>query len=322
MAMVGGSSAALAAAPQINDPSDIKAIKALESDLAEQMDLGKVLKLFAPEAVVIDVSSPKVFVGHAELAQDFGPQLAKIQSMKAEFLDQDILSDGTLACAAQQVHLTMAMKDGKVEELSFRQLDALRKFKGTWLIQQQHMSVPADPKSLKAVMNGPLPVRGPIDWGANPLPGPRIGVAQAKADIRKWVEDIILVMPLEHLMGFYGPGDGEQVYNLHYPGTMRGRKEITDTWAPLFATLTSASLQMPYFTVDTDGLMAFQMSTQNLLLTLKDGTKQNLSLRQSDCLRHVDGKWHSFFQMLSFPVDPATGKSVTAVPFTASTRSP
>jgi ketosteroid isomerase-like protein len=124
------------------------------------------------------------------------------------------------------------------------------------------------------------------------------------------------------LMTFYGPQDGIQVYDIFYPGTLRGQKEIRDVYAPMLSTFKGATITMPYFTVDSDGLLAIQLDQQDVVITMKDGSTQNLSLRQSDCLRHVDGKWYAFFDMISFPVDPATGKAVMAKPFAASIYSP
>ena len=322
MAVVGGSSLAPAATPRVNDPSDVKAIRAVEDDLAGRLNLSGIVKHYAPRAAIIDISSPNVFTGGAEIAKDIGERVAKIQSVKPVLLDEDILSDGTLACSALQVHLTMVMKDGKVKDISLRRIDGFRKVKGIWLIEQEHLSVPADAKSEMAVMNGPLHARGTMDWGANPLPGPMISAAQGKADTRKWVEDVTTVMDPDVLMTFFGPQDGTQVYDIFYPGTMRGQKEIRDVYAPMLASFKGATITMPYFMVDSDGLLAIQLDTQDVVITMKDGSTQNLSLRQSDCLRHVGGKWYSFFDMISFPVDPATGKAVMAKPLAPSTRAP
>ena len=60
----------------------------------------------------------------------------------------------------------------------------------------------------------------------------------------------------------------------------------------------------------------------DVAIIMKNGSTQNLSLRQNDCLRHVDGKWFAFFDMISSPVDPTTGKAVLAKPLAASARSP
>ena len=314
MAIAGVSSAALAESPRVNDPADIKAIRAMEHDVATQLNLSDLVRHYAPDAVLVDVWSPEVFIGRAAIAKNFGEQLAKIQSLKPQVLDEDILSDGTLACVATQINVTFVMKDGKVAQTTTRQLDGLREVNGTWLIQQQHVSVPIDAKTQMAVMNGPLPARGPIDWGANPLPGPMTSAAQGKAGARKWVEEMAPVVDINGLLSFYGPQDAVQIYDIFYPGTLRGRKEVHDAYAPLFATLKGAAMKMPYFTADSDGLLAFQLDKQDVVMTRKDGGKQNISFRESDCLRHVDGKWLSFFEMLSFPVDPATGKAVLAKP--------
>jgi hypothetical protein len=34
-------------------------------------------------------------------------------------------------------------------------------------------------------------------------------------------------------------------------------------------------------------------------------------LRQSDCMRRVEGKWYSMLEAISMPIDPKTGKAVT-----------
>ncbi len=45
-----------------------------------------------------------------------------------------------------------------------------------------------------------------------------------------------------------------------------------------------------------------------------DGSTKYISLRQNDCMRRVGGKWTSFFEMISFPVDQQSGKAILANP--------
>jgi hypothetical protein len=73
-------------------------------------------------------------------------------------------------------------------------------------------------------------------------------------------------------------------------------------------------VKMPVFSDDSDGSFGVQIDTQDMELMMKDGSKKYISLRQSDCMRRVHGKWYSFFEMISYPVDAKTGKSIMANP--------
>ena len=97
---------------------------------------------------------------------------------------------------------------------------------------------------------------------------------------------------------------------LYPPGEFRGRKEVRDGFAPVM-NYTDPQVKMLDFVVDSDGVFAVQIDAQDVTVTQKDGTKSNFLLRQSDCLRRMDGKWYSVFEAISVPVDGKTGKSVT-----------
>ena len=47
---------------------------------------------------------------------------------------------------------------------------------------------------------------------------------------------------------------------------------------------------------------------------MNDGSTKNIALRQSDCMRRLDGKWYSFLEMISYPVDMKTNKGIMAGP--------
>ena len=111
-----------------------------------------------------------------------------------------------------------------------------------------------------------------------------------------------------------GPGDDVLVYDSFAPGELHGLKEIHDAYAPLMGSFTGVKVKMPIFVDDSDGSFGIQIDAQDIQLAMKDGSTKNISLRQSDCLRRVDGKWYSFFEMISFPMDAKTGKSVMANP--------
>jgi ketosteroid isomerase-like protein len=97
---------------------------------------------------------------------------------------------------------------------------------------------------------------------------------------------------------------------LYPPGEFRGMKEVRDGFAPVM-NYTNPQVKILDFVVESDGVFAVQIDAQDITVTQKDGTKSNFLLRQSDCMRRMDGKWYSVFEAVSVPVDAKTGKSVT-----------
>jgi ketosteroid isomerase-like protein len=302
------------AASAVNQPADVKAITAIEEDLATQTSMKALLKYYAPNAFVVDIFAPGIYKGKDQIYKAFERQLAPLQSMTHQMQDINIASDGRFACAAMQLHFDYTTKDGKSSQASVRQLDAFKKMNGNWRIIQQHISVPADAKTGMAVMNGPLAVRGPIKWTDDPIPGPAESPAQAKVAIRKWMDIGSLAIGIDQLMQYYGPADDVLLYDAFYPGELQGLQEIRSYYTALMSSYSGIQVKMPEFVVDSDGSLGVQIDTQDLKLAMNDGSTKYISLRQSDCLRRAHGKWYSFFEMLSYPVDINTGKSIMENP--------
>ncbi len=100
----------------------------------------------------------------------------------------NILSDGKLACAAMQIHFDFTMKNGTKGSITLRQLDAFKKIGGNWLIVQQHISFPMDPKTGMGLLDSPMPVRGQLAWNQKSFEGPAVAPAQAKREVRTWLD--------------------------------------------------------------------------------------------------------------------------------------
>ncbi|MDB6062821.1 MAG: hypothetical protein JWM78_2924 [Verrucomicrobiaceae bacterium] len=302
------------AASTFNAPADVKAIHTIEDDLATQKSMKDLIKYYAPDAVVLDIFAPGIYKGTDQIYKGFEEQMGPMQTMKSDMPDINVATNGTFACAAMTLHFDSTMKDGKKVEVTIRQLDAFKKIDGKWLIVQQHISMPTDTKTGMAVMNGPLPVRGPIKWADNAIPASTQSPADAKADIRKFMDVGALSTSIEQLMAYYGPGDDILIYDTYFPGELRGRKEINDYYAAMMGSYSSIKVKMPEFVADSDGAFGIQIDTQDMELKMKDGSTKYISLRQSDCMRRVNNKWYSFFEMISYPVDMKTGKSIVENP--------
>jgi ketosteroid isomerase-like protein len=299
---------ALGASSHINAPSDVEAIRAIEHDLATSLSMDHLINYYADDAVVLDVFAPGHYRGKKEIYAGFAEPLKSVQSMQGELPDLNILSDGKFACAASQARFVITQKDGKQLKMAMRQVDAYKKVGGHWLIVQQHISFPIDQKAGMGLTNASMPVRGPIQWSAQPLPGPATTPVLAKKEIRSWLEVGALSPDVETLMKYYGPTDDVLVFDLG-PQEFRGLKETRDGFASVM-NMTDPHMKLLDFNVDSDGNLGVQIDIQQVSLTPKGGKPISFTLRQSDCMRHVGDKWYSVFEELSVPVDPATGKAV------------
>jgi ketosteroid isomerase-like protein len=297
-----------------NAPKDVAAIKALENYIQTETGMDKLAPHYAPDAFVLDIYAPGIYRGREEIKAGFAPQLAAIRSMKHDIPEMNVATNGRFACAAMQIHFDTVLKSGQALKMSVREIDAFKKIGGKWQIVQQHVSLPVDAKTGMAVVDGPIKAQGPMAWSAHPLPAPSTTPEQAKREIRRFMDVGGISISLAQLMQYYGPGDDTLVYDTFYPGELRGLKQISGYYAAMMGGIAHSALTMPEFVADSDGGFGIQADTQNLTLTLKDGSTKNISIRQSDCMRRVGGKWYSFFEMISFPIDMKSGKGIMANP--------
>ena len=292
-----------------NAPADLAAIKLIETTMATETNMDKLIGYYADDATVLDIYAPGIYKGHDQIYAGFAPQMAAIQSMTHRMAEMNVATNGNFACAASQIEFDAVLKDGKKMSLSVRQLDAFKKIGNEWKIMQQHISLPIDPKSGAAIMDGPVNARGEMARSKDPLPGPASTPEEAKAAIRTWMDVGGASTSLDMLMGYYGPGDDILVYD-SFASNLRGMKEVRAHYAAIMNSYTDIKLEMPNFVVDSDGVFGVQLDTQRITLKMKDGSNQKLALRQSDCMRKSGDKWYSFLEHLSFAVDPKTGKGV------------
>ena len=294
-----------------NAPADLAAIKLIETTMATETHMDKLIGYYADDATVLDIYAPGIYKGRDQIYAGFAPQMAAIQSITHRVAEISVTTNGNFACAASQIEFDAVFNDGKKMSLSVRQLDAFKKIGNEWKIVQQHISLPIDPKSGAAIVDGPVNARGEIAWSKDPLPGPASTPEEAKAAIRTWMDVGGASTSLDMLMGYYGPGDDILVYD-SFASNLRSMKEVRAHYAAIMNSYTDIKLEMPNFVVDSDGVFGVQIDTQRITLTMKDGSTQKLALRQSDCMRKSGDKWYSFLEHLSFAVDPKTGQGVVS----------
>lgn len=307
----------LAVAASFGSARDVSDITTIENDLAGEMDIDKVMPHYAENAVLIDIASPGWYEGRKQIYAAVQPQLAALQTLKYRMDEISVASDGKLACAALQIHFDAVKKDNSSLKLSLREIDAFEKIAGNWRIVQQHISVPVDQKSSTAIFDAASTPRGALAWSESSAPGPRVPVPQARAEISKWLTASEIPKSIQEMAGYYGPGDDFLIFDWWSPREVRGHQEVLDYYGPQFVGVRDMQIKIPVVKIETDGAFGMQVSQQHLTMNMKDGTRQLIAFRQSDCVRRIRDRWYSFFEMGSFPVDTQTGKAVMASPAAA-----
>ena len=306
--------AATAGAGPINSPEDVAQITAIEAALAGETDVDKALVHYAPDAVMATIAAPGWYEGTGQIRAALVSRLSALRSIAVHTDEINIASDGYLACAAMVVRREAVGNDGTSQSTAVRQLDALKKIDGQWRIVQQQISVPVDVATGAPILNGPLGVKGPLGWSAVPAPNGVQAPAEARADIRKWLESNIIPLTADGAMETYGPSDDLILFDVASPVEHRGRAEMRQYFGSVLNGIRNFEYRIPAFTVDTDGSFAVQISYLDLKPNMVSGPPQYISFRQSDCLRRIGDRWFPFFEMGSFPIDPQTGKAIMARP--------
>jgi ketosteroid isomerase-like protein len=303
-----------ARAVTLNDPADVAAITKIEQNLAVATKMSSIIDYYAPTAIVYDIFYPGIYNGKKEIYAAFQKQFDGVSYVTSQIPELNIATDGKFACAAMQVTTQTKSKDGTPFDLTVRQIDAYKKIGGKWLIVQEHLSVPADKATGMAVWKAPVVPGGPLVWPANPPFGPATTPERAKEGAEAAIKTGAYSTSIDQLMDYFGPDDYALVFDNYTPGVMHGKKAIRDYYNGVMGTIDHVTDDFTSFHVDSDGAFAIEMNTQNVRFYLAGGKEWDMSFRESDCMRLVNGQWYTFYEMNSYPVDLKTGKSVTQTP--------
>ncbi len=137
-------------------PADDKAITGLEHKLANAPNAQEAMKYYDPteEITVFDMGGPsREYAGQKAVRADFEKAFAGIKNVKVQFIELKVVADGKLALARSVQRYTATGPDGKPIDITFRQTDFLHKVNGQWKILHQHISVPVDMATGKAIMD-------------------------------------------------------------------------------------------------------------------------------------------------------------------------
>lgn len=297
------------AAPVLNAPDDVMAIKALEQQNGEQLKAADFARTFAPDAILVDYMVGGVYQGRPAIRKRAAARLAPLKSLTANLREQHVLTDGKFACDMLTADFQFVTQTGSSGAISLRLMDALKKAHGQWQVVQEQIAMPSDPRTGMAVSKD-LQVRGDIIWPSSMTIDDAIPLETAKTEVLEWINVSMRVVGIDAVLPYYGPGSEEVVmYAPTAPGNLRGKAEMHDYYAPSMNSFESLVIKTPVLKVDTDGALGAVLGIQNITLHLRTGKTQPMYWRQSDCVARVNGKWYGLEDLASFPVDLKTGKS-------------
>jgi uncharacterized protein (TIGR02246 family) len=146
----------LGAATTNNGNAEIRALLDSWAKAFEAHDIDGIMANYAPgEAVVAyDIGPPLQYKGNESYRKDYQEFLAQYDGpIHVEFRDMRIVSSGDVGFVHALERFTAKLKGGHQSDMWLRYTGGLQKMNGKWLIVHDHVSVPTDFESGKALLD-------------------------------------------------------------------------------------------------------------------------------------------------------------------------
>ena len=133
-------------------PGDELKLRDLENRLAKAFSdkkIDQIMQAYAPDVFVFDLTKPRQYVGAPAYRRGWEALLTEFEGpIKVELSDMVVSSDGTVGYGHKIHHVMGTSTRGDKIELTVRISDVYLKQHGDWVIVQEHVSVPLDPKTM------------------------------------------------------------------------------------------------------------------------------------------------------------------------------
>lgn len=139
-----------------NDEAEIRALLDRWAKAFDAHDIEGIMSNYAPGDAVVayDISPPLQYKGKEAYRKDYLEFLAQYDGpIHVEYRDMRILSSGDVGFVHSLERFSGKLKTGQQSDMWLRYTGGLRKIDGKWLIVHDHVSVPTDFESGKAVLD-------------------------------------------------------------------------------------------------------------------------------------------------------------------------
>ena len=134
--------------------SDLKALFDDQAEAIRTRDVDRLMSLYAPDILYFDVVPPLRYAGTTALRSRFEQWFDAYQgSLKVESRDFEISANGDIAVAHWLSHVSGTLKNGREAGFWVRVTSCCRRSNDRWLVTHEHVSLPVDVMSEKAVTN-------------------------------------------------------------------------------------------------------------------------------------------------------------------------
>lgn len=119
-------------------------------------DIDGIMSVYASEGTVVgyDIVPPLQYVGKEAYRKDYEMFLAQYDGpVDVEYRDLRIVASGDVAFIHALERMSGTLKNGQKSDVWVRATSGLRKIKGKWFIVHDHISVPADMETGKALLD-------------------------------------------------------------------------------------------------------------------------------------------------------------------------
>jgi uncharacterized protein (TIGR02246 family) len=142
--------------PAEKNQAEIKALYDRWARAFEARDIDGIMAVYAPgeDLIAYDVVPPLQYKGQNAYRKDYLQFLSQYDGpIHVEYRDMRILSSGDLGIIHTVERMTGKLKNGQQSDLWLRATSGVQKINGKWLIVHDHISVPIDFDTGKAVLD-------------------------------------------------------------------------------------------------------------------------------------------------------------------------
>lgn len=139
-----------------NDEAEIRQLLDRWTKAFRARDINGIMSIYetGPGLVAFDIVAPLQFVGTDAYKKDYQEFLDQYQGpIDVEYRDLTIVAGDTVAFSRGLERIDGTLKNGQKSDFWLRFTECYRKTHGHWLAIHDHISVPADLESGKAMLN-------------------------------------------------------------------------------------------------------------------------------------------------------------------------